>query len=118
MPSPRQTFEDNIRPADLMLKVYTLLDFNDQILTEGDLVEELKHVHVIEGAAEEVMVVYNEIFLGTVCERAQITGFTLRRAMPAHRRVHGKKPRRHGTNLYPGITSGARLTSSFARRGL
>lgn len=78
--NPRQTFEDNIRPADLMLKVYTLLDSNDQILTEGDLVEALKRT--IEAAAEEdVMVIYNEIFLGMVRERAQMTRSTLRRAM-------------------------------------
>ena len=31
--SPRQTFEDNMRPAVLLLRVYRLLDSNDNILT-------------------------------------------------------------------------------------
>jgi hypothetical protein len=36
--SPRQTFEDNMRPAQLLLRVYRLLDANDVILTDGDIV--------------------------------------------------------------------------------
>ena len=35
--SPRQTFEDNMRPAQLLLRVYRLLDANDIILTDGSL---------------------------------------------------------------------------------
>lgn len=37
--SPRQTFDDNMRPAQLLLRVYRLLDCNDTIQTEGDLDE-------------------------------------------------------------------------------
>lgn len=44
MPSPRQTFEDNIRPAELLLRVYRLLDTNDQLVSDGQLVESLRGV--------------------------------------------------------------------------
>ena len=40
--SPRQTFVDNMRPAILLLRVYRLLDCNDQILTGGEMVEALR----------------------------------------------------------------------------
>ena len=36
---PIQAFEDNIRPAQLMLHVYRLLDCGDAIQTEGEFLE-------------------------------------------------------------------------------
>ena len=39
MLSPRQIFEDNIRPASLLLKVYRLLE-HDKPDTEGEIQEE------------------------------------------------------------------------------
>jgi hypothetical protein len=40
--SPRQTFEDNMRSAVLLLRVYRLLDSNDVILTQGEMVNALR----------------------------------------------------------------------------
>lgn len=81
--SPRQTFEDNMRPAELLLRVYRLLDSNDHILTEGELVLALRDV-VKATAEEEVMLIYNELFLGLVRERAQIPRSTLRSGTLCH----------------------------------
>lgn len=83
MLSPVQTFNDNMRPSELLLQVYGLLDSEDQILTEGDLVDSLKGI--VEAAADEdVMVVYNELFIGMVRERARIPRSTLRQATLCH----------------------------------
>jgi len=81
--SPRQTSEDNIRPAELLLRVYRLLDCNDCITTEGQMVDALRAV-VQASKSEDVMVIYNEIFLGLVRERAQLPRSTLRRATLGH----------------------------------
>ena len=81
--SPRQTFEDNMRPAQLLLRVYRLLDANDIILTDGSIVTELRSL-VRASADEELMLVYNEIFLGLVRERAQMPRSTLRQSSLCH----------------------------------
>lgn len=81
--SPRQTFEDNLRPAELLLRVYRLLDADDHILSEGDLVTALRGV-VQASAEEELLVVYNELFLGLVRERAQVPRAVLRRSTLCH----------------------------------
>ncbi len=81
--SPRQTFEDNMHPAQLLLRVYRLLDSNDTIQTEGHMVEAVRSV-VQASAEEDLMLVYNEIFLGLVRERAQIPRSTLRQATLCH----------------------------------
>ena len=83
MRSPRQIFEDNIRPAELMLRVYRLLDTNDNLYTSGKMVESLRSL-VEANADEDLMLVYNEIFLGLVREAAQIPSSTLRRVSLAH----------------------------------
>lgn len=83
MRSPRQIFEDNIRPADLLLRVYRLLDTGDQLQTEGELVEQLRKL-VKAGLDEDLMLVYNEVFLGLVREGAQMPRSTLKRATLAH----------------------------------
>jgi len=81
--SPRQAFEDNLRPAELLLRVYRLLDSSDNILTEGELLEALRGV--IQAAKdEELMLIYNELFLGLVRERAQLPRSTLRQATLCH----------------------------------
>lgn len=68
--SPRQAFEDNMRPAELLLRVYRLLE-NDTVHTDGELVTALRST--IGAVPDEgLMVIYNEIFLGLVRERAQI----------------------------------------------
>ena len=37
MPTPWQTFEDNLRPARLLLQVYSLLENDDRVYTPSDL---------------------------------------------------------------------------------
>jgi len=83
MTSPRQIFEDNIRPAELMLRVYRLLDTNDNLTMSGNLVDALRTL-VNANEDEDLMVVYNEIFLGLVREAAQIPSSTLRKTSLAH----------------------------------
>lgn len=81
--SPRQAFEDNMRPAELLLRVYRLLEC-ETLQTDGDLVRGLRaamrDVARDLGHDEEVMLIYNEIFIGLVRERAQIPPSTLKRA--------------------------------------
>ncbi len=77
--SPRQTFEDNMRPAQLLLHVYRLLDSNDTILSAGNQVDALRSL-VKANAGEELMLIYNEIFLGLVRERAHVHRSDLRQA--------------------------------------
>ncbi len=58
--SPRQTFEDNMRPAVLLLRVYRLLDSNDNILSEGEMVTAMRQIiHASED--EDLMLIYNEL---------------------------------------------------------
>jgi len=83
MRSPRQIFEDNIRPADLLLRVYRLLDTNDHLLIDGQMVDKLREL-VAANADEDLMLVYNEIFLGLIREGAQMPRSTLKRATLAH----------------------------------
>jgi hypothetical protein len=81
--TPQQTFEDNMRPAQLLLRVYRLLDSNDNILDAGKLVEALRQI-VGASADEDLMLIYNELFLGLVRERAQMPRSTLRQATLCH----------------------------------
>lgn len=80
--SPRQAFEDNIRPAELLLRVYRLFE-RDTEHTDDEL---LRSLRTLIGARsdEDLILVYNEIFLGLVRERAQMTSATLRRASLNH----------------------------------
>jgi hypothetical protein len=78
MLSPRQAFEDNMRPAELLLRVYRLLE-NDALQTSGDMVSSLRKI-VGCGDDEELLLLYNEIFLGLIRERAQIPAAALKRS--------------------------------------
>jgi hypothetical protein len=78
MLSPRQVFEDNIRPAELLLKVYRLLE-HDTPKTEGELVRTLREL-VRADSDEGLMVIYNEIFLGLIRERAEILPAAIKRS--------------------------------------
>ena len=62
MLSPRQIFEDNIRPADMLLKVYRLLE-HDTPNTEDGVLRTLRDLVKAE-QDEGLMVIYNEVFLG------------------------------------------------------
>jgi hypothetical protein len=78
MLSPRQIFEDNIRPADLLLKVFRLLE-HDVLNTEADLHRALRDL-VKADKNEGLTVIYNEIFLGMIRERADITPASIKRS--------------------------------------
>src|SRR5712671_2771913 len=78
MLSPRQAFEDNMRPAELLLRVFRLLE-NDALQTTGEMVSSLRKV-VGCGDDEELLLLYNEVFLGLIRERAQIPASALKRS--------------------------------------
>ena len=71
MLSPRQIFEDNIRPADLLLKVFRLLE-HESPNTETTLLKSLREIVKAEDE-EALIVIYNEIFLGLIRERAEVS---------------------------------------------
>jgi len=78
MLSPRQAFEDNMRPAELLLRVYRLLE-NDSLQTGGEMVGALRKVVGCDDS-EELLLLYNEVFLGLIRERAQIPAAALKRS--------------------------------------
>jgi hypothetical protein len=78
MITPRQAFEDNMRPAELLLRVFRLLE-NDSVLTQGEMISALRTVVGAQGD-EELMIIYNEVFLGLIRERAQIPSSALKRS--------------------------------------
>jgi hypothetical protein len=70
MLTPRQIFEDNIRPADLLLKVFRLLD-HDALNTEESLLRSLRELVKAE-KDESLIVISNGIFLGLIRELAEV----------------------------------------------
>jgi hypothetical protein len=67
----------------LLLHVYRLFDARDEVRTEGELLDALRDV--VEASREEdLMLIYNEIFLGLVRERAQLPRSTFRRVTLCH----------------------------------
>lgn len=78
MLSPRQIFEDNIRPADLLLKVFRLLE-HEAPNTEVALVKSLREIVKAE-EEEGLIVIYNEIFLGLIRERAEVPPASIKRS--------------------------------------
>ena len=83
MASPIKTFNDNIRPAELMLKIYSLLDTNDNVVSDGETIEALRQL-VKANIDEDLLLVYNEIFLGLVREGAAVLPSTLKKATLTH----------------------------------
>lgn len=78
MLSPRQIFEDNIRPADLLLKVFRLLE-HDAPNTEEGVLRTLRDL-VKADNDEGLMVIYNEVFLGLIRERAEVPPASIKRS--------------------------------------
>jgi hypothetical protein len=72
-----------MRPAGLLLHVYQLLECGDEVLTEGELLEQLRQL-VAAPTAEDLMVLRNEIFLGLVREGANLPRANLRTASLTH----------------------------------
>lgn len=77
--TPRQVFEDNMRPAELLLKVYSLLACDG---THSDH-EILDAVRGSLGASkdESLLLLYNQLFIGIVRERAHLSPSTFKHAM-------------------------------------
>ena len=78
MLSPRNIFEDNIRPADLLLKVFRLLEHDAPNTEEGVLRTLCKLVKADQD--EGLMVIYNEVFLGLIRERAEVPPSSIKRS--------------------------------------
>ena len=78
MLSPQQIFEDNIRPADLLLKVFRLLEHDAPNTEEGVLRTLRKLVKADDD--EGLMVIYNEVFLGLIRERAEVPPSSIKRS--------------------------------------
>src|ERR1700722_10043045 len=71
MLTPRQIFEDNIRPADLLLKVFRLLE-HDTLSTDEGLLHSLRELVNAE-KDESLLVISNGIFLGLIRELAEVS---------------------------------------------
>ena len=78
MLSPRQIFEDNIRPADLLLKVFRLLE-HDALNTEEALLRSLRELVKAE-QDESLLVISNGIFLGLIRELAEVPPSAIKRS--------------------------------------
>lgn len=78
MLTPRQIFEDNIRPADLLLKVFRLLE-HDDLNTEVDLLRALRDLVKAE-KDESLLVISNGIFLGLIRELAEVPPASIKRS--------------------------------------
>jgi hypothetical protein len=78
MLSPRQIFEDNIRPADLLLKVFRLLE-HDALNTEESLLQSLRDLVKAE-KDESLLVISNGIFLGLIRELAEVPPSAIKRS--------------------------------------
>ena len=78
MLSPRQIFEDNIRPADLLLKVFRLLE-HDALNTEEALLGSLRELVKAE-KEETLLVISNGIFLGLIRELAEVPPSAIKRS--------------------------------------
>jgi hypothetical protein len=78
MLSPRQIFEDNIRPADLLLKVFRLLE-HDAPNTEEALLHSLRELVKAE-KDESLLVISNSIFLGLIRELAEVPASAIKRS--------------------------------------
>ncbi len=78
MLSQRQIFEDNIRPADLLLKVFRLLE-HDSLNTEEALLRSLRELVKAE-KDESLLVISNGIFLGLIRELAEVPPSSIKRS--------------------------------------
>jgi len=78
MLTPKQIFEDNIRPADLLLKVFRLLE-HDALNMEEDLLQSLRQLAKAE-KDESILVISNGIFLGLIRELAEISEASIKRS--------------------------------------
>ena len=69
---PYAAFEDNLKPALLMLDVYRLLITEDGPKDAHELVEQLRRLIGCEDD-EELLLLQSEMFIGLIRERAEVT---------------------------------------------
>lgn len=77
MPAAWQFFEETFRPAKLLLDVYRLLE-NESVQTDHDWIRLLRPL-VGAKAEEELLLIWNGVFLGLVMEAAAVRKSSLRR---------------------------------------
>lgn len=77
--TPRQVFEDNLRPAELLLRVYQLLSC-DTTHTTHDVLDAMRGALGAD-TDEALLLLLNPAFVGIVRERAHISASTFRKAM-------------------------------------
>ncbi len=70
-PTPFADFESNFRTAETLLKVYRLLDAPDGPQTEHTLMRGVRDL-LMANDDEELILLYNELFLGIVREQANV----------------------------------------------
>lgn len=76
---PIAAFDDHIRPAKLLLKLYRLLDTDDRVLHQGEVVEKLRAL-VEAKPEEELLVVHHLLITAVVRDRAEMRAPDFRRA--------------------------------------
>src|SRR3974377_1824098 len=75
---PREIFEDNIRPADLLLKVFRLLD-HENVNPKESVLRSLRELVNAE-KDESLLVISNGIFLGLIRELAGVPASEIKRS--------------------------------------
>ena len=78
MLSPRQIFEDNIRPADLLLKVFRLLE-HDALNTEDGITSFASRTRE-SGEGRKPAGHFQRIFLGLIRELAEVPPSSIKRS--------------------------------------
>lgn len=78
MPTPREVFDENMRPAELLVCIHTLLE-NDRIYTEGELIGRARGWLGCDNA-EALLLITNTVFLGVIREKARVHATDLRPA--------------------------------------
>jgi hypothetical protein len=77
--TPRQVFEDNMRPAELLLKVFSLLAC-DSTHTHHEILDAVR-MSLGADKDENLLLLYNHLFVGIVRERAHLSPNTFKQAM-------------------------------------
>jgi len=80
---PIESFNDAIRPAQLMVEVFRLLDSPEGPKTEHELMSQLRGM-LASTTTEELLLVKNELFLGIIRERSPLKKADLRTESIVH----------------------------------
>jgi hypothetical protein len=80
---PLDAFQESIRPAELMIQLYRLLESPEGPISTGTLLDKLR-VSCAIADDEDLLLLQNEIFLGLVRQNAPLRASDLRRGSLAH----------------------------------